>query len=429
MPRRRTTFLSFLVFTTLFFSACQSASTPTPAEPLPTEIPALQTPAAAAETTAAPPAAETSAATEELRRTVGDQTAILAFNQEFDMLNPLYAQNLSSQIVYGIWNCSAWDFDDQENALPVLVKQIPTVKDGGVSADGREITFRLRDDIAWSDGEPITSKDFQFTYQMITDPQNNVLNLTPYDLIEEVSAPDPQTVVVRFKEPNNAWLYSLWKVLLPAHILEPEFSAQGSIQEAAWNFTPGVGCGPFVFESEVDGESVTFKTNENYWRDYPLIGKILVKFFPDDASKAQAIIAGQADLSIFLVDSTTQVPIMKAANMQILAVNSGYREGFFYFLDPTNGHPALQDVRVRQAIAMAVDREAIIQNSIRRRPQDRDFLLGRDPVHRPRPQAVGLRSGKGEKPAGRSRLGGQQCKRQPGQRRCRIDPDLWDHDF
>ncbi len=242
------------------------------------------------------------------------------------------------------------------------MKQIPTVKDGGVSADGREITFQLRDDIAWSDGEPITSKDFQFTYQMIVDPQNNVLNLTPYDLIEEVSAPDPQTVVVRFKEPNNAWLYSLWKVLLPAHILEPEFIAQGSIQEAAWNFTPGVGCGPFVFESEVDGESVTFKTNEKYWRDYPIIGKILVKFFPDDASKAQAIIAGQADLSIFLVDSTTQVPIMKAANMQILAVNSGYREGFFYFLDPTNGHPALQDVRVRQAIAMAVDRAAIIQN-------------------------------------------------------------------
>ncbi len=92
MRRRFTTLLSLLVLTMLFVSACQSASTPTQAEPLPTEIPALQTPAAAAETTAAPPAVETPAEIEELRRTVGDQTAILAFNQEFDMLNPLYAQ-------------------------------------------------------------------------------------------------------------------------------------------------------------------------------------------------------------------------------------------------------------------------------------------------------------------------------------------------
>jgi peptide/nickel transport system substrate-binding protein len=360
MLRRSIPVIGLFALLLFSLSACQSENIPPTSETIQTESPAAQAPAPVIETTIIPVQPEESAQSPDLRRTVGEKTATIAFNQEFDMLNPLYAQALSAQIVYGIWSCRAWDFDIHENPIPVLVEEIPSVKNNGISADGREITLRLKNDIRWSDGEAITSQDFIFTHQMIIDPLNNISDLTPFDQVEAVSAPDAKTVIVRFKEPYAAWLHTLYKVLLPAHVLEPVFAAEGSIQEAAWNLRPEVGCGPYVYESQVAGESFTFKTNEAYWLDYPVIGKINIRFYPDDASKAQAIITGEADLSIFLIDGATQVPIMKNANMQILQVNSGYKEGIFFLLDPTNGHPALQDDRVRQAIAMAIDRDAVI---------------------------------------------------------------------
>jgi peptide/nickel transport system substrate-binding protein len=293
-------------------------------------------------------------------RQVGEGSAVIAFNQEFDQLNPLFAQALSAQMIYNVWNCQPWNFDDQNNPLPVLVQEIPSAENGGLSQDGRSITMKLRDDIVWSDGEPITSDDFVFTYQMITNPNNNVLDSSAYNGVESVTAPDPQTVVVQYKERNVSWIYALWHVLLPKHVLEPVFNDQGTLENAEWNKAPTVGCGPFVFDKWEAGQSVTFKTNEKYWLDLPHLGSILVKFYPDDASKAQAIISGNADLSVFLIDGATQIPIMQDAGMQILPVDSGYREGIFFFLDPTKGNPALQDVKVRQAIAMGIDRAAII---------------------------------------------------------------------
>jgi len=89
--------------------------------------------------------------------------------QDFDTLNPLYAQALSSVYTQSIWNCRPWNFDDQNNPLPVLVQELPSLENGGISEDGRVITLKLRDDITWSDGQPITAQDFVFTYEMITD--------------------------------------------------------------------------------------------------------------------------------------------------------------------------------------------------------------------------------------------------------------------
>jgi peptide/nickel transport system substrate-binding protein len=359
---RRSVLITCAFLILLSLSACKSTPPTSGVAPTQAESQPVPTTASVVQATEAPAPEATTEPTAETRRTVGENTATIAFNQEFDSFNPLFAQAVSAQMVYDIWNCRAWTFDDQNNALPILVGEIPSLQNGGISQDGREITLKLQDDIAWSDGQPITSQDFLFTYQMIMDPNNNILNKTPYDLVENVTAPDPKTVVVRFNEPNASWLYSLWPVILPSHVLEPVFTQAGSIQNADWNLAPTVGCGPYVFEEWERGTSVTFKTNENYWLDFPKLGKIIIQFFPNDAAKAQAIIAGKADISIFLIDGAQQVPLMRDAGMQILPVDSGYKEGIFFFLDPTNGHPALQDPRVRQAIAIAIDRNTIIRD-------------------------------------------------------------------
>jgi peptide/nickel transport system substrate-binding protein len=195
-----------------------------------------------------------------------------------------------SSITQQIWNCWAWDFDDQNNPRPVLVKEMPSEENGGISPDGRVITLKLRDDIVWSDGKPITSEDFVFTYEMTMNPKNTVASTHPYDKLEKVEAPDARTVVMTFKEPFAAWQATLWRGLLPAHILRPVFEKEGTIDNAGWNRAPTVGCGPFVFKEWESGSFIRFVANDNYWLGRPKIDEIFIRIVPDDASQVQSLI-------------------------------------------------------------------------------------------------------------------------------------------
>ncbi len=78
-----------------------------------------------------------------------------------------------------MWNCWAWDFDEKNAPRPVLVKEMPSVENGGISADGKTITLKLREDLVWSDGTPLTADDFIFTYDMTMSPKNAVAGSQP----------------------------------------------------------------------------------------------------------------------------------------------------------------------------------------------------------------------------------------------------------
>jgi ABC-type transport system substrate-binding protein len=148
-----------------------------------------------------------------------------------DNLNPLYTNMWFSSITHQIWNCWAWDFDDQNNALPRLLTEIPSADNGGITEEGKVITMKLRDDIVWSDGTPITAEDFIFTYQMTIDPKNTVASAYPYDQMTSVEAPDEHTVVITFAEPFAPWLGTLWHGILPKHVLA-RLDADGTIDNA-----------------------------------------------------------------------------------------------------------------------------------------------------------------------------------------------------
>ena len=292
------------------------------------------------------------------------KTATFIWTQEPDVLNPLYTNMWFSSITQQIWSCWAWDFDDQNNPHPVLVKEMPSEENGGISPDGRVITLKLRDDIVWSDGKPITSEDFAFTYEMTMSPKNTVASTFPYDKLEKVEAPDPKTVVMTFKEPFAAWQATLWHGLLPAHVLRPVFEKEGTIDNAEWNRAPTVGCGPFVFKEWESGSFIRFVANKKYWLGRPKIDEIFIRIVPDDASQVAALKAGDGDLGTFIAYS--DIPTLEQAGVQMVKVFSGYNEGWYFYLHPEKGHPALKDVRVRQAIALAFDRFSVCK----------DLLLG-----------------------------------------------------
>ncbi len=323
------------------------------------------TPQATTAPTAAPPPPTATAAPPPARK-----VATFIWTQEFDTLNPLYTNMWFSSITQQIWNCWAWDFDEENNPHPVLVKEIPSVENGGISPDGKTITLKLRDDLVWSDGTPLTSADFLFTYEMVMSPKNAVATTSPYENLAALETPDERTVVMKFDEPYAPWLATFWHGILPAHILKPVFEKEGTLDNAAWNRDPKVGCGPFVLAEWQSGSFARFVANEKYWLGRPKIDEIFIRFVPDDASQVAALKAGDGDLGTFIAYS--DIPTLEAAGVQMVTVFSGYNEGLYFYLgyagegQPPRGHPALQDVRVRQAIALATNREGLCK----------DLLLG-----------------------------------------------------
>jgi len=291
------------------------------------------------------------------------KVATFIFTQEFDTLNPLYTNMWFSQITNAVWLVWPWQFDEKNVAYPVLVTEMPTVENGGISEDGKVLTFQLRDDVTWSDGEPLTADDFVFSWEMYVAPENTVAATYPYDQIESIEAADDKTVVVTFAETFVPWEASMWHGILPAHVLRSVFEEEGTLDNAEWNLAPTVGIGPYVFEEWESGSFARFVANEN-WPEQPNIDEIFIRFVPDDAAQINALVAGEGDLGTFF--DYSDVATLEEAGVEVFAVDSGYKEGWYYLLGGENLHPALEDVRVRQAIAMGFDRFSIIE----------DLLLG-----------------------------------------------------
>lgn len=352
MKRNLYLLLSLVVLASMILAACGGATPATDQPPAITEPPDGQ------ETE--PAATEPSGATE-APASEASGTVTITFTQEPDNLNPLYTQMFFSGILREFWLKPVWTFDAEAEPVPVLAAEIPTIENGGLSEDGTTVTIRLRDDITWSDGEPLTSEDFVFTYDMIMAEENVVQSRYPYeDYVTSVEAPDATTVVVTFNEPFAAWLTTLFYFVLPQHILQPVFDSEGTIDTAEWNRAPTVGVGPFVFNEWETGSHISFVANPN-WIEPPKVEQIFVRIVPDDAAQEAAIIAGDTDIGVFL--SSDQIPTLEAGgDVDVVAVASGYSEGWFLNVNPETAHPAMLDVNVRKALAYATDRFTIVND-------------------------------------------------------------------
>jgi len=341
--------LFVMVITALVLTACGGTpATPAPVEteaPIATEAPATEAPATEAPTE--PPAAA--------------GIAIVTFVQQPTTLNPMYANQWFSTITTEFWLKSLWSFDPENNPVPEIATEIPTTENGGMSEDGLTLTVTLRDDVTWSDGEPLTANDFVFTYDMYMAESNVVASRYPYeDYVASVEAPDDHTVVVNFTEPFAAWLTEMFQYgVLPEHVLRPVFEADGTLDTAEWNTAPTVGVGPFVFtEWETDSHMI-FEANPN-WINPPQLEQIFIRM-ADDAAQEVAILAGDTDIGSFL-DWSQADAINNSGVAEFVTQPSGYDEGWFLNFDPETAHPAMLDVNVRKAIVLATDRAKIVQD-------------------------------------------------------------------
>lgn len=284
------------------------------------------------------------------------------YTQELDNLNPMYTEMWFSGITTDLWLQGMLTFDENLIAVPVLAEEIPSVENGGISADGLTITYKLRPNAVWSDGTALTSADFVFTYEMIISEANTPTSTYPYSpedgIITSVEAPDAQTVVVNFGAPFAPWMTNVFTYVLPAHILRPVFEADGTIDNADWNRAPSVGVGPFVFQEWESGSHVLFVRNENYYGEAAKLDGVFFRFVEDDAAQVAALMSGDGDVGTFIAYS--DLPQLEEAGIVPQIVSSGFNEGLFFNVDPETAHPAMTDVRVRQALQYGFNRQEIV---------------------------------------------------------------------
>ena len=190
----------------LVIAACAPAAVPTQA-PAPTTAPAASQPTAAPQPTTAAgeattaPAPTTAPAATEAPAAAAGGVVNIAFYQEPNTLVPYFSNQTFANWAGLIYTRGLWTYDDKSAPSLELAAEYPSVENGGISADGLTVTYKLKPDLKWSDGEPFTSKDIAFTWkQIMSDKNTGVTSRDGYNKIESIETPDDLTAVVKFSE-------------------------------------------------------------------------------------------------------------------------------------------------------------------------------------------------------------------------------------
>lgn len=276
----------------------------------------------------------------------------ITYTQEIDNLNPMYSVSYLTRITQDMYLHGAWTFDDAMQPVPRLVTEIPTV-------DGNQLTLTLRNDLRWSDDEALTASDFVFTAEMVMAPENNPVTRVPYYGLS-VAAPNDTTVVVTFDETPVNWLGDLFRFVLPEHILRPVFERDGSLDRAEWNFSPTVGNGPFVFAEWVTGEFTRFSRNENYWGEAAAIGSVTISYGFSIDDNIERLNDATTELVGPLFSPNSIRDFVRNTGATVETLPAGINEVLIFNLE----NEVLQDQRVRQAIALTVDPQSVIDEDL-----------------------------------------------------------------
>jgi peptide/nickel transport system substrate-binding protein len=273
-------------------------------------------------------------------------------------LNPLFAHADAGVVEQQLAHLAFepfFDLDDHGKPVPELVREIPTLANGGISADGRTIVYHLRPGVVWSDGVPVTSDDVLFTLRAILDPANPVGSREGYELIDRAEAPDARTVRFHLRRawaPAVATFFAYGtspQYVLPAHVLR----TQGPLALAAFNAAPAVGDGPFSFVSWKRGERLVYRANPRYWRGPPKVAAVDVRIVPDPQTNLTLLQSGAIDFNLV---APAQLPVLaKTPGLAFREVPTAIVAAVAFNVS----HPPLDDSRVRRALALGIDRGAI----------------------------------------------------------------------
>lgn len=297
-------------------------------------------------------------------------TIVIVVAEEPPSFNPVIADTGYDSLVMELVLLGLTDIDAQGNIILELAAELPTEENGGVAMDEEagtmDVTWKMRQDVQWSDGTPVTADDAIFTLDSIQNPDTGAW-IPGSDYIDSVEKVDDHTFTIHYNGIFPGYLTQLGGeqvAIWPAHYCDAE---QGF---SAWDCsrTP-LSDGPYILEEWAAGDHMTFVRNENYYvKGKPAIDRIVVRVVPDREVRKTMLIKGDADLDMW----TTEPVIADLKDVPNVAVSTSPESRWvmriFFNLaargttDPQAApHPILSDLRVRRAIRMAIDVDTISQ--------------------------------------------------------------------
>jgi peptide/nickel transport system substrate-binding protein len=284
-------------------------------------------------------------------------------------------------------------YDPQGSILPHIAHKVPSVEEGDwqVFPDGRmEVTWRIRPDVKWHDGTPATASDFVFGLGILQDREMPFARSRAATLISNVTAPDPHTLVVNWRQP-----YTLANVsgptdipAVPAHLLGDIYAAgdkQAVINNQYWT-RQFVGLGPYRLGDWLLGSHIEALAFDSYFLGRPKIDRLIIRYVGDANVLYATLLAGDVDAITFGSFQADHFVMMKQdwearGSGTALAVYSGTRNYRFQLRDPSA--PWGQDVRVRRALIQMIDRQALAESLIAGLASPADVLVSPgDPIYR-----------------------------------------------
>jgi peptide/nickel transport system substrate-binding protein len=278
-------------------------------------------------------------------------------------------------------------YDAGGSLVPFLAAEIPSLENGGVAPDGKSVTWKLKHDVRWSDGEPFTAEDVRFTYDFIKNPDTGATTSATYSAVDSVEVIDDYTVRVNFKQVTPAWslpFVGVQGLILPKHIFGPYNGANAA--QAPANLLP-VGTGPyrvvkfkpeevlFLGNNLIETNKIVYEPNPFFREpDKPYFNRVELKGGGTVGEAARSVLqVGDVDYANNLqIDAATQQKLEAGGKGKILAPFGAFVERILLNrTDPDKAtaegerssvqfsNPFFDDPKVRQAFAFAVDRDAI----------------------------------------------------------------------
>ncbi len=235
---------------------------------------------------------------------------------------------------------------------------VPALADSwSFSRDCLDLTFHLRRDVRWHDGQPFDARDVVFTYDTMVNPKTPTSYREDFLAVERVDAPDPYTVHIRYKKPYAKALQSWETWMLPKHVLQ-KFVAEGRLRDAPQNWADPVGTGAYRFHELKSGEKVVLLANQSYYEGRPYISRVVYRVIPSQATiflelKAKGVDA--AGLTALQYKRQTEYPAFRKAYTKYRYPGNVYTYVGFNMKDPR-----FADKRVRQAFAHAINKRELI---------------------------------------------------------------------
>jgi peptide/nickel transport system substrate-binding protein len=293
----------------------------------------------------------------------------IVISEDPPSFNPMVADTGYDAMVMELVLLGMTDVDPNGNVFTELAADLPTVENGGVTLDEdagtMSVTWVMREDVLWEDGDQVTAEDVLFTWNAISDPENGTW-IPGIDYIDSVEQLSQYSFVVNYNTFYPGYLtqfggeqLAIW----PAHYCD---ASQGFL---AWDCgRDPLSSGPFVLHDWIEGDHMTFHRNDNFYlAPKPDLDQVIVQIIPDDAVRKTMMLNSDADIDMW-INANTAHDLEGSDTVRVSASPTDRWVMRLYFnlaekgtVDPNaTPHPILSDVNVRQAIRSAIDVDTIV---------------------------------------------------------------------